>query len=1687
MNRDLQTKLNQYAKARKKKRKWLTVIASLCAVVAVGTSYILINPADTAQQETFCGFEEHKEHGEECFEEIKTLICPLSEEGHIHSESCYESVLTCEKEETAGHQHSADCFALESVLTCENTDETHVHSDECYETQEVLVCTEPECEPHHHDESCYLQEKVLVCLMEEGEAHQHTDECYSVETELTCDISIHEHTLQCFSDPYADLEDFSVWERTLERVEFSDDWNADVLKIAQTQLGYCESSRNYEVQDDGITMKGYTRYGDWYGYPYGDWCAMFCSFCIRYAGVDKNVMPVDCSCNKWIDELSDESVDLYRDVVEYVPVPGDLVFFDTDSDVQSDHIGFVYELITNEDNEIEKLKTIEGNCGDAVQEVTYDYPNAMIVGYGIIPEKPSIETDGGVPDVQGSEETDETGTDAPFTLTAVLDDGIVISANGTADLFPFPTEELKLCVSEVDTGDLAESSEEGAETEIPLPEVETDQAETDSELKVFSVRRFNISIIHTDAQTGEQEEIEPNGMLTITISGLQDVSEAEVVEVHHYDESGEMEIIDASVSPDGTITLDTDHFSDYEVVLMATGNQISSASAFANLSNGGTYFLSNDLTINSTVNISQNTTLDLNGHKLTVGANPLFNVSGGSLTIIDTGTSNDTRTVIDGASPYGNAASYSNGTLTYYVTESVVTGPIVGATTEHLAKHTVSNAGMIIGNNAGRAIQVSGGTVNLNGGYICNFKAENGGAVSQTGGTVNVRGTVLAANTATNRGGAIYSSGWNTKLNIADGLISGNTAQWDGGGGVCIAEQCTLEQTGGNITNNYASHSSYEHGGGGVLLASGAIFNLRDGAVTGNKAMGGGGGIKTWQDWGNNSTGKIYIYGGHVSANNCIGAEGGGININAGGHMQIVPAADSKIYITNNIAGTGIYDATFQHWGGGGIFCANDSCTVYIENALITDNDAGGFGGGVAGCSTGRITSVGDNGAAIFDNGALGQHTSGSESTKSEDHAFAYESPVFMQNGYQDYYCALTSNLTGGMLGGGAELWQGSADGVPITSTSASDVLTAASVMGLTAHPTDGSKQAAESLARVFINGNQAPTHGGGILANGHLVLGSADSVDIYARLELNALKKLYDKEGLQIAPDDGAFQFVMVDENGFEICKGVNDASGNIIFDRRLAFTEAGTYHYRLYELADEAKHPDIQFDARQYELEITVTSQMDGHIPWMDNIASKKFSFSNVKVTLISGGSNTQLYNQNPGNDEVHGVPFNPTAGNPFENREIDISEIRNVSVRAEKRWSDGNSDGKPEVTVELYKDGIATGQTAVLRTNHWQHTWSDLDADASYSVVEQLVSGYSPSYSVSYENQTTSHVVGTNEAKLYVKSGSWFVPASSISVGSEYIIVNPDGDKILYTTSAHADGAFTSADVYSVSKDAAQDRFSASSIPEQGVYVGTSMTTAGWGGASYPRTVLKNKALESYLLAQSESGVNLKGCAAGQGGSAIELNNHHLQIRYEWEAGALRYIIWTGAQFDSASSLGNIEATTVTGTTKVVSITNTPMQSVSYNLDILKVDAADTNHVLPGAQFELRNSDSQPLKFSRESNGNYKYDANGTITVLQSSNTGRIYVTGLPAGSYSLVETHPPDGYLTAEPIPILFDNTLTSRTVTCTVENSEITYELPETGGSGIALIRMGELLLLLDFAAFLIRKGRRRERRPGHSL
>lgn len=422
MNEKLLEQGEKYEKSRKHWKRWQKLVGALACIVVFCTTYALILPAITMERTAYCGYEEHT-HGEECY--TKELICGYPENpvaqstvAHQHTDACYteEKELICGKEESEGHTHTDECKHTEQVLICnvpeseghthsdscyneagelicgKEESEGHIHTDSCYETRVTYVCGKEESEGHTHTDACYETKKVLTCGQEEtsgqtsSNTHVHTDACYK--KVLTCEKEEHTHTLICYSNPNADVETAEIWERTIP-TELSGIWADDVLAVAKSQLGYRESTDNYIVEEDGTTMKGYTRYGAWYGDSYGDWCAMFVSFCLNYAEVPRNEMPLDCNCQNWIQTLSEWG--MYFDASsDYQPEPGDLIFFSIKKNGTSDHVGLVAEV-----NEY-TIKTIEGNSGNQVEYNTYDINDERIIGYGELPENPEAESEAAI-------------------------------------------------------------------------------------------------------------------------------------------------------------------------------------------------------------------------------------------------------------------------------------------------------------------------------------------------------------------------------------------------------------------------------------------------------------------------------------------------------------------------------------------------------------------------------------------------------------------------------------------------------------------------------------------------------------------------------------------------------------------------------------------------------------------------------------------------------------------------------------------------------------------------------------------------------------------------------------------------------------------------------------------------------------------------------------------------------------------------------------------------------------------------------------------------------------------------------------------------------------------------------------------------------------------------------------------
>lgn len=639
---------------------------------------------------------------------------------------------------------------------------------------------------------------------------------------------------------------------------------------------------------------------------------------------------------------------------------------------------------------------------------------------------------------------------------------------------------------------------------------------------------------------------------------------------------------------------------------------------------------------------------------------------------------------------YGKTAKMSyddNGIptdLTYYVTESTASG---AGTTEKIYEHTATIQGAIVGgtkNSTMRLINVyqggtfnlqsgtltqkkdcnvgnliyaeNGSTVNMSGGYVCgastNTWANGAGVmVSNEGGsasTLNLIGGVIAGNCASS-GGGVYAKGSAVKVTsgvisgkVTSGVISGNSTFGAGLGGGIMAEGGIVTVSGGYVTNNrMAKFCGNEgdgcHGGAGLAANNGAHVTISGGQITGNYSEEAGGGVYVTdvgrQGWSRKDTALLTITGGTIASNVSFRSEGAGIRVG-----QMVDAMvngsskDSPVYITNN------HCMSRFDWGGGGVFVQGDSNTasnagrLFVYNSYISANIAGGYGGGVAVCPTGKTLVTNTEGTAIFGNSSAGadydyhddynaQDNTGNEGKphlsegghdKNQDFTAYNKNPaIFRENGHADFFLAATGHsdpiaaVIGKMLGGGDAKFSGSIELEKKISIPANGGVQVKNSIGLSSgvNAGDDAATAAQGLATTFITGNYSWNHGGGIMSNGDLYLGQPADTYVYPSLKLKATKAL---DGRDLKDGEFTFRVYRKDSkdpfaNGtfnrdacIEVGTANNDASGNITFNLDEQFATSGTDGTITYYLVENAGSVSgITYDPAVYEIKVTVEDQ--------------------------------------------------------------------------------------------------------------------------------------------------------------------------------------------------------------------------------------------------------------------------------------------------------------------------------------------------------------------------------------------------------------------------------------------------------------------------------------------------------------
>lgn len=174
------------------------------------------------------------------------------------------------------------------------------------------------------------------------------------------------------------------------------DYVSWLLEIAGEEVGYREGDH------------GYSKYGEWSGDPYAQWCAEFLCWCVdqtdqRYGTqLLERVYPLYSGSNtgrswfisqgryvvrngyltgwgyQWL-----KGTEAFLTTGDYIPQPGDWVFFTWTDTQDTDHVAMV-EYCTRDAEGNVTVHVIEGNNPVAVQRNTYPLTYTRILGYGTV-------------------------------------------------------------------------------------------------------------------------------------------------------------------------------------------------------------------------------------------------------------------------------------------------------------------------------------------------------------------------------------------------------------------------------------------------------------------------------------------------------------------------------------------------------------------------------------------------------------------------------------------------------------------------------------------------------------------------------------------------------------------------------------------------------------------------------------------------------------------------------------------------------------------------------------------------------------------------------------------------------------------------------------------------------------------------------------------------------------------------------------------------------------------------------------------------------------------------------------------------------------------------------------------------------------------------------------------------------
>ena len=1644
-------------------KTWKRIVRVLSCIVVFCTTYALILPAITQEAHAYCG------HGE-----------------HQHTEQCYKEIQSCTKEE-------------------------HTHTDQCFDADGSLICP---LEEHVHDETC--TRKLLECTEEE-----------------------HTHSLECFSDPDADKETEEDWKKTLpdeEELQDKTDREKTVL-IAQSQKGYKESDKNYQVENETET-RGITRYGQWDEDPYEDWAGAFVRFVLHYAGTD--TADAKKVTSEWLEQLHDKEELQSADQAE----PGDVLFvYDDKEELKAGIVDDVQE---------ENVRALMGDWDDKVQEKTFSKVDVNVhsiwkpVASDIKGEQPQepIQDEEQKPDEEPVEEEEKPAEDKTtdtnkeeeqivtydFTQEVEAEDGAKIKVSWNAGTFE--TEDVVFQAKKV---------------ELTEEEQKKVQEQLDQD-KNYTFRNYDLTFYVRD-ENMELQKVEPTQPVHVEIE-FEGEESADSDKVFHFADDGTLEAVEQTkdklnADEEKNIRFKGESFSVYTVATTAqeraSGQAITSMWDFnEKIKNDGQYYLAGDLSVdknaadnncNITLNNRGNVVLDLNGYS--------WNYRGSIIVQGNTHlTIKNSRTIPNvnegGSSPSVNVNGHSIVFTDKRSNYTASSNPLEQTIYQNWFYSTVNNISVL--KSEGDAIKVQGGTVDIENCAVVPGSSQT--AVDMNSGTLNLnntyivggnRGLCLTGGTTTIHGGAvsdhggdngiaqpgtgIYVQNANTKLTLEGGVqvtknISRNNAnQRDNGGGGIHVKNATLEIYDAFINGNanYRGTDGWATGGG-IKGTWGAKIWLRsaDSVVSGNFSDNSGGGISLSDD---GTT--LYMLDGLITNNVAKLNEGGGLSLQAEDHTHHYDGHSTAILFAGTISGN--VSKSNDQWGGGGIFVGHTANLLLPDGADVSNNHAYVYGGGIAGCSTGKI--VVDQSVINVNNSVDPYGERWTTGDKKYDQTFSKKIGLQKDEAH-DYFTCLYASVFGQFAPDTGASWKGNVDGRKVSDIN-DGWLTSQYCMGLTSQNTGAAQDHA-----LKITGNTADMNGGGILVNGYMVGGNIRRIYNSDTLTVNGLKKLEDVNGAATGASKEGYRFTLSDKEtgGTVISTAVSDESGNFSFEAVSIQVPddkpTGSLDYNVFE--NKSEQQGVLFDEAVYKLKVNYESSVSTpvNISFYNPKTGRNETITVIEYTTTimsvqvykKTGNSWEQTDSTTNKDHLTNVELaNEFQINKRYNWNISLTgsqatftnkvvPVRDVKVK--KVWNDGadkhtqdtvtvtlwrdlkeNNKAKPE-TVKVITLNAQNNQGPDLR-GKWEYTWEDLPTtdnsgkEYEYWVTESSsASGYITSIKVDVSGNQT---IPTEE---YAEQDAW-IPAESVEHGKEYILVYEAGNKVLNKTNSTENGYGVYSGNTGTISGYMENRDNIPNYTNIGnaeILVGADKRNHGLflqsSSSSGYLVALNDKQGLQYLNSNYgdmlgfdiENGVTkLYRWNSDYGPDNVTFRNDSFGTSYKQGLDAPKAKLYTRGkiwvkQTGQASTPGNIEIT----------ITNT---EISNKLTITKYND-DKSLKLPNAKFELYTDAECTQKV-----GEYTTDSNG-----------KIEITDLPGSQYWLKEVQAPDGYeLPENPVTeIIFNNEgNASVSYAADITNQAILYELPETGSAGTKIYTAAGTILLLTGTG-LYRYKRRRNRKGGEA-